>query len=265
MLTCTVTQLGAMDASGRASVTETSQSQDIPADKIITAVGEKCDGKWYEANGIHTDDKGRPMVDENLQSSLPGVYIAGDGLYGPSVIVKAEANAKKAAEAILGEAVSFEVSQKADAEEIYAKKGVLKEAGELKDEGNRCLSCSTICENCVDVCPNRANEEIIVSGMDMPQILHVDYMCNECGNCRTFCPYASAPYQDKWTLFRNKEDFRDSKNDGFVVVNATDKSYLVRYLGNESSVSASAPGDVPGGLMDLMNTVVENYSYLIYR
>jgi putative selenate reductase len=264
-LTCTVTQLGDMDASGRASVVETSQSEDIPADQIITAVGERCDRNWYEANGIHTDEKGRPMVDENLQSSVPGVYIAGDGLYGPSVIVKAEANAKQAAEAILGGKVSFEVERKADPEEIYQKKGVLKEAGELKEEGSRCLSCSTICENCVDVCPNRANIEITVKGMEMPQIVHVDYMCNECGNCKTFCPYASGPYQDKWTIFRNEDDFRNSGNEGFVVANATDKSYLVRYLGKECKATAADHGDIPDGLMELMNTVVEDYSYLIYQ
>jgi putative selenate reductase len=264
-LTCAVTQLGAPDASGRASVSETSQTEEIPADTVITAVGEKCDREWYEANGIHTDDKGRPMADENLQTSVPGVYVIGDGLYGPSVIVKAEANAMKAAEAILGKKVSSDVSKKADAEEIYKKKGVLKEAGKTKDEGERCLSCSTICENCVDVCPNRANIEVIVKGAEMPQIVHVDYMCNECGNCRTFCPYASGPYQDKWTLFRCEEDFRNSKNDGFVVANATDRTYLVRYLGNESTVSSSDCGDIPDGIMDLMNTVVDDYPYMIYQ
>ena len=42
-------------------------------------------------------------------------------------------------------------------------------------------------------------------------------MCNECGNCETFCPYASAPYKDKLTLFASEEDMLDSENDGFVI------------------------------------------------
>ena len=67
-------------------------------------------------------------------------------------------------------------------------------------EGDRCLGCSTVCENCVDVCPNRANISVKVPGMEKAQVIHVDYMCNECGNCRSFCPYASAPYLDKFTL-----------------------------------------------------------------
>ena len=43
----------------------------------------------------------------------------------------------------------------------------------------------------VDVlqCPNRAN--VVVKLPDgRAQILHVDRMCNECGNCLVFCPYA---------------------------------------------------------------------------
>ena len=74
---------------------------------------------------------------------------------------------------------------------------------------SRCLSCSKVCENCVDVCPNRANISIKVPGMEMSQVIHVDYMCNECGNCKTFCPYASAPYKDKFTLFAKPEDMED--------------------------------------------------------
>ena len=61
--------------------------------------------------------------------------------------------------------------------------------------------CETVCENCVDVCPNRANIAVRVPGLDQEQIVHVDKMCNECGNCAVFCPYASAPYKDKFTLF----------------------------------------------------------------
>ena len=50
----------------------------------------------------------------------------------------------------------------------------------------------------------------------MNQVIHVDYMCNECGNCKSFCPYASAPYKDKFTLFANEKDMADSKNDGLL-------------------------------------------------
>ena len=48
--------------------------------------------------------------------------------------------------------------------------------------------------------------------MEKHQIIHVDYMCNECGNCKSFCPYDSAPYLDKFTLFANEADMENSKN-----------------------------------------------------
>jgi putative selenate reductase len=267
ILTCAVMQLGSMDESGRASVTETDERVEIPVDTVIIAVGERCDKDWYDANAINTDAKGRPLVDENLQSSIPGVYIVGDGLYGPSIIVKAEANARKAADAILGKAEGDRREAEADicAEDLYAKKGILTEAGEKMNDNARCLHCNVICENCVDVCPNRANIEVKVPGWDIPQIVHVDYMCNECGNCATFCPYASKPYKEKFTLFANEADMADSTNDGFVVLDITKKKYKVRFLGAESVITADSPGSVPGGIVELMNAVMYGHWYMLLR
>ena len=267
ILTCAVMQLGAMDESGRASVSETDERVEIPVDTVIIAVGERCDKNWYDANGINTDAKGRPLVDENLQSSVPGVYIVGDGLYGPSIIVKAEANARKAADAILGKAEGERYEAEADisAEALYEKKGILAEACDKMNDNARCLHCNVVCENCVDVCPNRANIEVKVPGWDIPQIVHVDYMCNECGNCATFCPYASRPYKEKFTLFANEADMADSTNDGFVILDITKKSYKVRFLGKESVITADRPGSVPEGIVELINAVLYGHWYMLLR
>ena len=72
-----------------------------------------------------------------------------------------------------------------------------------KSESERCLECDIICESCADVCPNRAN--VVIDFNQRKQILHIDRLCNECGNCETFCPYSSAPYKEKLTLFANKK------------------------------------------------------------
>ncbi len=265
-ITCEVMALGDMDASGRASVKGTGEMVDVDADIVLLAVGERCDAKWYEANGINTDEKGRPLTSDNHESNIPDVYVIGDALAGPSIIVKAEANAKKAAEAILGKAVSGnDTFIKADMKTACDKKGNLVAKGDVKDEGKRCLSCSTICENCVDVCPNRANIEILVPGMDMPQVLHVDYMCNECGNCAFFCPYASNPYRDKWTLFKDEDDFKASPNQGFAPLDREKGTFLVRYLGNEKVMTLDQTGDMPAGLVEMMKTVVKDYSYLLFK
>ena len=98
------------------------------------------------------DGKGRALVSDSLETNRKGVYVIGDGLFGPSLVVKGMANAIKVAESILGMEISGSMAKAAREEEIYAKKGILAEPGQK--EADRCLSCSTVCENCVDVCPN---------------------------------------------------------------------------------------------------------------
>ena len=105
---------------------------------------------------------------------------------------------------------------------------------------------------------------IAVPGKAKHQIIHVDYMCNECGNCRSFCPYDSAPYLDKFTLFANEADFADSKNQGFVVLDQENLEFKVRYVGNEYVVKAEdAHSAVPQDLRDLMAAVCKEYDYLL--
>lgn len=58
------------------------------------------------------------------------------------------------------------------------------------------------CNNCIDVCPNRANEKIV--SLDESFIIHYDHLCNECGNCSYFCIKGYDPYLDKWTIYDNE-------------------------------------------------------------
>ncbi|MCC8139420.1 MAG: putative selenate reductase subunit YgfK [Lachnospiraceae bacterium] len=263
MLVCHVTALGESDASGRAGVVETDEVCEIPADTVIAAVGEKVPTGFYEENGIAVDGRGRARVNDRLETSVPGVYVVGDGLYGPSIVVKGMAQAKQAAEAIIGAEISKDCALDAPKESIRAKKGVLAEPGELPDSA-RCLSCRTVCENCVDVCPNRANVSVKVPGFDMAQIIHVDYLCNECGNCRSFCPYASAPYLDKFTLFACEQDMKESKNDGFTVLNLSPLTCRVRLFGNEYVWTKGSSGQQPAeGMRALIEAVCRDYAYLI--
>lgn len=95
------------------------------------------------------------------------------------------------------------------------------------------------------------------------QIIHIDYMCNECGNCRSFCPYDSAPYLDKFTLFANVEDMDNSKNEGFTVLNKAEVSCRVRYLGNIMEWKSGEKTEIPEALCKVMETVCRDYDYLI--
>lgn len=219
-LLCDVMELSTADASGRRRPQPTGRQQSIPADVVIAAVGESVDEAYLTANHIALNDQGRPQVDENLYAGAAGVYVIGDAHRGPATVVEAIADAMKVAHVITGAAIGGPAAARADYVAASAKKGDIDLTGRRGPEA--CLSCQTVCESCVDVCPNRANLTLEVPGAVMHQIVHVDGMCNECGNCEIFCPWDSAPYKEKLTLYWTEADFADSKNEGFLFLKGRD-------------------------------------------
>ncbi|MDO5405952.1 MAG: putative selenate reductase subunit YgfK [Eubacteriales bacterium] len=263
-LLCDVMRLGEIDASGRRGVEATGEQVTVDADTVIAAVGERVPTGFYEKNGLNVSERGKVLVNQDtLESSVKGVYVVGDGLNGPATVVEGIRDAKKAAEAIVGQGIGADTELKAEAEDIYARRGGLLEQLEGRVETGRCLSCSAVCENCAEACPNRANVAIRVPGAAKHQIIHVDYMCNECGNCKSFCPYDSAPYLDKFTLFANEADMENSKNQGFTVLDREALSFKVRYLGNILTWKAGEKTEIPEMLCKVMETVCKDYSYLV--
>lgn len=264
-LECAVMALGAPDASGRRGVEETGEKIGLPAHTVITAVGERVDSDLYAANGLALDDRGRAVVDaQTLESSVKGIYVIGDGQTGPKTVVEAIAGAAKAARAITGmdmERYAPDNCRPASYETYRARRGEL--CADCESCGDsRCLGCATVCETCVSVCPNRANVSVRVPGMALRQILHVDGMCNECGNCAVFCPYDSRPYRDKFTLFWSREDFENSGNEGFLRLEG--KRALVRFAGEVKEYDVSDPDcGLFDGLRRLILTVCEDYGYLL--
>ena len=59
-------ELGDRDASGRRSPVDTGRTVEVPADTVITAVGEHVDDALFAANGVALDKKGRPVVNETM-------------------------------------------------------------------------------------------------------------------------------------------------------------------------------------------------------
>jgi len=112
----------------------------------------------------------------------------------------------------------------------------------------------------VQVCPNRANIAIEVKGLDMPQIVHVDKMCNECGNCTEFCPYASEPCHDKFTLFQTAEDMEESHNAGVLFLGGD--RVRVRLMDVKDYDLSSCDNDLPVELEALILTMRDKYSYM---
>ena len=248
-------KLGEPDASGRRSPLATGEFFEIPCDLVISAVGEKVDAKLMADNGIEMERKG-PAFKTNVEN----VWCAGDAHRGPATVVEGIADAASFAEAVIGEAHTYDIPEAAypSKAQAIAKKGILKMAKDACCEGLRCLDCNTVCENCADSCPNRANVVIKLSD-GRHQILHIDKMCNECGNCTQFCPYASEPCRDKFTLFQTKEDMEDSRNAGVLFLGG-DK-VLVR-MAEVKEYDLSQPNELPKEIENLILTVRSKYAYL---
>ena len=88
-------------------------------------------------------------------------------------------------------------------------------------------------------------------------------MCNECGNCKSFCPYDSAPYLDKFTLFMDENDMADSKNQGFTVLNKDAVHCKVRFCGEILDWTLGEETKIPEALQKVMETVCKDYTYLL--
>lgn len=263
-LVCKVMQLGELDESGRCGVVETDELCEVLADTVIVAVGEKVPTEFYKSNGIQVNERGKALVNQDTcETNQTGVYVIGDGLGGPATVVEGIRDGIKAAEGIVCKVLVKELDSAADERVLYERKGILRLTEEDASEATRCLSCAAICENCAEVCPNRANLAVSVPGMEKHQIIHVDYMCNECGNCKSFCPYDSAPYLDKFTLFANEKDMEDSKNQGFAVLDQERIICKVRYLGECVTWIKGEPTHIPEGLCELMESVITSYTYLL--
>ena len=254
-LVCAKMALGDLDASGRRRPVETDELVSVPADLVVYAVGEHPDDAAFARYGVIVDKNGKAEF-----NSQNGVYVAGDALRGPATVVEAIADAQKFANAVLGAQHEYNVPKEAvpNKAELYDKKSNL--VGSARCGADRCVGCNTLCENCVSACPNRANVAVKVPGMDMEQVLHIDYMCNECGNCAIFCPYQSRPFKDKLTLFANAGDFKDSENQGFYLLG--DERVMLRLNGAEREIDLSKPTDLDTALEKFILTVIKDYPYL---
>ena len=271
VLKCQQMELGAPDVSGRRSPVAVGEFVEIASDSVIAAVGEQVETGLLQQNGIALDARGKIIIDpESLETSIAGVYTGGDACRGPATIVEGIADGTRFANRVLelegreaSETASAAIDRKQQKKEILAKKGVLKNAGQPAKESSRCLECSSLCNICVEVCPNRANLAI------SSQVIHLDGLCNECGNCESFCPYDSAPYKDKFTLFSNLDDLAGSKNAGFAAVDRASGQFAVR-LGDRIcqitfDQSGNCSGDIPGEIAALIWTIKTNYPYVFLQ
>jgi glutamate synthase (NADPH/NADH) small chain len=98
------TKLGEPDSSGRQRVEEIAGSAYAEeADVVIFALGfDPIEYPFLASNGIETDKWGGIIVDENYETTTPGIYAGGDCHRGADLVVTAVYDGREAAKAITG-------------------------------------------------------------------------------------------------------------------------------------------------------------------
>jgi len=314
-LECIRNELGEAGEDGRRKPIPIEGSEfEIEADSIIVAIGQIPDVSFLDGSSVSLCKNG--TVAAHPQTCLTGeehTYAGGDVVRGPSTIIEAIADGRRAAEAICRELgietappavtlprlfeqqiVSLKRTRARKEPQHRAKMLPLEQRGSFDlveetlteeaalAEATRCLQCSTLCDKCVEVCPNRANhtffvspvsltlpkvscqqESLVVTGEELfrlqqaRQIIHIDDFCNECGNCETFCVYDGKPYLDKPRLFLREDDFELEEDNAFYVERGA-KGWIIRRRegGKESRLSVENGGHEALFENDLLKIVI---------
>lgn len=291
VLKCQVMELTGPETSGRMGIRAVEDSyEEIAIDAVISAIGEHTDYQILRLNNLIGGDAASPRADRTTNETiLENVFIGGDVLRGPSSVVNAISDGKKAAEYIITkegiepEKIGVSVPGEKDISGIIKLRGNVIKNNSNSPQGSaeRCLNCSLLCNMCIEVCPNRANAAISSNGYDLfsdkYQILHIDSLCNSCGNCETFCPHDGAPYKDKLTLFFDEKSFNESRNSGFLMDPGTSGTSVAARFKDEAGlimldrfgevICTSFEEDLQDESFDqfikTIMLVLKNYRYLI--
>ena len=102
-----VTSVKATDAGVEVEVQKRDSEEKftIQADYCLVAIGRRpyTDGLGLDKAGVQLDDKGRVIVNDHLETNVPGIYAIGDVIRGAMLAHKAEEEGVLAAETIAGQ------------------------------------------------------------------------------------------------------------------------------------------------------------------
>ncbi len=184
--------LTVFDENGRFSPVFSDEEKIIPCDSVILAIGQQADLSYLGTeDGVQVTPRGILKIDENLNTTAPGVFAGGDVAFGPRVLVEAVANGHRSARSIhlylsgktektvrrrfrilpnwkMPEGFLSTPRQKMPVLAANRRIGIAEvELGfdeeQGRAEGLRCLNCQVntifdgskciLCAGCVDVCP----------------------------------------------------------------------------------------------------------------
>ncbi|AEC51379.1 putative oxidoreductase [Pyrococcus sp. NA2] len=89
------------DKRGKRKIVGTGEYITVEADTVIIAIGQTPNKiLWKTTPGLKVRENGTIIVDENLMTSIPGVFAGGDAIRGEATVILAMGDGRKAAKAI---------------------------------------------------------------------------------------------------------------------------------------------------------------------
>jgi glutamate synthase (NADPH/NADH) small chain len=79
------------------NISPTGKFKNIASDTVIVAIGQKPNYSALKGTVVATDGKNRIKINERCETSVPGIYAAGDCVIGSATVVQAIDQARKAA------------------------------------------------------------------------------------------------------------------------------------------------------------------------
>ena len=202
-----------------------SEGTEIRPDKLLVASGRagNIEGLGLEAAGVAVDDRGRIVVDDSYQTSVPGIYAAGDVIGPPALASTSMEQGRVAACHALG--IEFknmtdpapptgvysipEIAAVGLTEQAAASKGIAYAIGRGRFESNSRATISGATEGMVKLVFDKADRKLLgahILGEAATEAIHVgqavlnhgdtiDYFINTTFNVPTLCEaYKYAAY-----------------------------------------------------------------------
>jgi dihydrolipoamide dehydrogenase len=105
MMETRVTGVSVSEGKAIVRIAAMEESEEIPCDKVLVAVGRKpmTAGLGLEKAGVWLDPQGRVLVNENYETSVPGIHAIGDLIPGPMLAHRAMEEGAVCVERISGQ------------------------------------------------------------------------------------------------------------------------------------------------------------------
>jgi len=89
------------DSRGKRKIIGTGEYVTVETDTVVIAIGQTPNRIiWKTTPGLKVRENGTIVVDENLMTSIPGVFAGGDAIRGEATVILAMGDGRKAAKAI---------------------------------------------------------------------------------------------------------------------------------------------------------------------